>query len=348
MGSEASLAQTVKAVAATGNLSTGFREESLVHAVKDGADFIGCDGGSTDAGPYYLGSGKPRGPRDGVKRNLRLMLREALKADIPVIIGTAGHAGGRPHLEWTVGIVRELARENNWHFTLAAINSEVEKEVLAEALARREIAPLSPAPPFERDDILNAERFVAMMGIEPIQRALDAGAQVVIGGRCSDVAIYAALPVARGISRGVAFHAGKILECGAASAVQRPILTAWQRNWTRMASPSHLLTLIFTVRHRACRPILCMKRETLIISSSLEEPSIPATRNLRPQAIARCVSPAADSSRQPSTPCALKALPSSAIVRLWSLGSGIPWFYANWIAFFRLCAKWWSEKFRRI
>src|SRR5260370_14808291 len=118
-----------------------------------------------------------------------------------------------------------------------------------------------------------------------------------------------------------------------------PILTAWQRNWTRMASPSHLLTLIFTVRHRACRPILCMKRETLIISSSLEEPSIPATRNLRPHAISRCVSPAADSSRQPSTPCALKALPSSAIVRLWSLGSGIPWFYANWIAFFRLLPK---------
>src|SRR5437588_409339 len=202
----------IRAVAATGNLSTGFREESLVRAVAQGANFIGCDAGTTDSGPYYLGSGKPRGPREGVKRNLRLMLREALKADIPVIIGTAGHAGGRPHLKWTVEIVRELARENNWHFKLAAINSEIEKETLAEALGRKEIAPLSPAPPFERDNILNAERFVAMMGIEPIQRALEAGAQVVIGGRCSDVAIYAALPVARGIPRGIAFHAGKILE----------------------------------------------------------------------------------------------------------------------------------------
>src|SRR5581483_9736577 len=82
--------------------------------------------------------------------------------------------------------------------------------------------PLSPAPRLEQPDIFGAARFVAMMGIEPIQRALAAGAQVVIGGRCSDVAIYAALPVARGIPRGVAFHAGKILECGAASAVQRP------------------------------------------------------------------------------------------------------------------------------
>ena len=211
----------LKAVAATGNLSTGFREDTLIRAVKDGAHFVGCDAGTTDSGPYYLGSGKARGPREGVKRNIRLILREALNAGIPVIVGTAGHAGGRPHLEWTLDIVRELAKENDWHFKLAAIDSEVDKEVLAQALGRGEIAPLSPTPRLERDDILDAERFVAMMGIEPIQRALQAGAQVVIAGRCSDVAIYAALPVLQGIPKAVAFHAGKILECGAASAAQR-------------------------------------------------------------------------------------------------------------------------------
>ena len=215
------MTQKLKVVAATGNLSTGFREESLIRAVKDGARLVGCDAGTTDSGPYYLGSGKPRGPREGVKRNLRLILREALNAGIPVIVGTAGHAGGHPHLEWTLDIVRDLANEYNWHFKLAAIDSEVEKEDLAQALGRGEIAPLSPAPRLEREDILQAERFVAMMGIEPIQCALNAGAQVVIAGRCSDVAIYAAWPVLQGIPRAVAFHAGKILECGAASAAQR-------------------------------------------------------------------------------------------------------------------------------
>jgi Acyclic terpene utilisation family protein AtuA len=44
---------------------------------------------------------------------------------------------------------------------------------------------------------------------------------MVIAGRCSDVAIYAALPVMQGIPKHVAFHAGKILECGAASVAQR-------------------------------------------------------------------------------------------------------------------------------
>ncbi len=213
--------KTVRAVAATGNLSTGFREESLDLAVQQGADFVGCDAGSTDSGPYYLGSGNPRGPRQSVKRNLGLILRQTLRAGIPAIIGTAGHAGGRPHLEWTVDIVRELAREHDWHFKFAAIDSEIQPAILADALRREKLKPLSPAPFFDEEVIRQGRRFVAMMGIEPIQAALADGAKLVIAGRCSDVAIYAALPVLRGIPKHVAFHAGKILECGAASVAQR-------------------------------------------------------------------------------------------------------------------------------
>ena len=211
----------IRAVAATGNLSTGFREESLVRAVDQGAHFVGCDAGSTDSGPYYLGSGNPRGPRQAVKQNLALILRETLRAGIPAIVGTAGHAGGRPHLQWTVEIIRELAREHAWHFKLAAIDSEIEPAILASAFRKNEIKPLSPAPVFNEQVISQAKRFVGMMGIEPLQSALAGGAQVIIAGRCSDVAIYAALPVMRGIPKHVAFHAGKILECGAASVVQR-------------------------------------------------------------------------------------------------------------------------------
>jgi hypothetical protein len=75
----------IKAVAATGNLSTGFLEETLVRAVQQGARFIGCDAGTTDSGPYYRGSGNPRGPRERTKRNLRIMIREALSAASPVV-----------------------------------------------------------------------------------------------------------------------------------------------------------------------------------------------------------------------------------------------------------------------
>jgi hypothetical protein len=215
------MSKKVKAIAATGNLSTGFREETICRAAREGADFIGCDAGSTDSGPYYLGSGNARGAREVTKRNTGLILREALKADIPAIIGTAGYAGGRPHLEWMLDIVHELARDNQWHFKLAAIDSELDKEDLVKAFLAGEITPLDPAPQLDEDVIRGAERFVGMMGVEPFQRALRAGAQVVIGGRASDVAIYAALPLLRGIPPNVAYHAGKILECGAASVAQR-------------------------------------------------------------------------------------------------------------------------------
>jgi hypothetical protein len=211
----------IKAVAATGNLSSGFREETLVRAVEQGAHFIGCDAGTTDSGPYYLGSGNVRGPREGTKHNMRIMIQEGLKAGIPIIVGSAGHAGGRPHLDWTLEIVRELASENQWHFRLAAIDSEISKDTLCTALGDGRITPLSPAPEFSAKSIRQAQRFVAMMGIEPIQAALSAGAQVIIAGRCSDVAIFAALPVLQGIPKQVAFHAGKILECGSAAVAQR-------------------------------------------------------------------------------------------------------------------------------
>jgi hypothetical protein len=211
----------IRALAATGNISSGFKEETLVRGVEQGAHFIGCDAGTTDSGPYYLGSGNARGPRDGTKRNLRIMIREGLKAGIPVIVGSAGHAGGKPHLDWTLEIVRELAKENGWHFKLAAIDSEIPKETLANAYLHGLISSLNPAPQLDENLIRQATRFVAMMGIEPIQCALKSGAQVIIAGRCSDVAIYAALPVLEGIPKHVAFHAGKILECGSAAVAQR-------------------------------------------------------------------------------------------------------------------------------
>jgi hypothetical protein len=60
-----------------------------------------------------------------------------------------------------------------------------------------------------------------MMGEEPYLRALDNGAEVVLAGRSSDCAIFSGIPVRAGIPPGIAWHAAKILECGAASVEQR-------------------------------------------------------------------------------------------------------------------------------
>src|SRR3954462_997441 len=60
-----------------------------------------------------------------------------------------------------------------------------------------------------------------MQGPECFIDALEQGANVVIAGRTSDTSIFTAIPMMRDIPHGIAFHAAKILECGAASTVRR-------------------------------------------------------------------------------------------------------------------------------
>jgi hypothetical protein len=210
----------IKAVAATGQLGTGFKAHTLAAAAV-GADFIGCDAGSSDPGPYYLGSGQTQSSEQAVARDLELMISEGLKHGIPVLVGSAGTAGARPHLDRTVGIVRRLAEKNGWHFPLAVIDSEQSAERVAAAYESGALTPLNGAPDISPSSLRAAEHIVAMQGPECFIDALQQGASVVIAGRSSDTSIFAAIPMTRGIPAGIAFHAAKILECGAASVVER-------------------------------------------------------------------------------------------------------------------------------
>jgi hypothetical protein len=57
------------------------------------------------------------------------------------------------------------------------------------------------------------DRIVAVMGAEPIAAALKAGAEVVIAGRASDCALFAAPLLNAGMSPATAYYAGKLMEC---------------------------------------------------------------------------------------------------------------------------------------
>jgi hypothetical protein len=212
---------TVTAVAATGGLGSGYSEESLRTAVAAGADFIGCDAGSTDGGPYFLGAGLPKVSRVAYKRDLRPMMRQAVGNRIPLLMGTSGYAGARVHVEWAAGLVREVAAEEGLSFTMAVINSELDAGTIHAYRERGRIQPLSWAGELEPGTIDRARRIVAQMGSEPFEAALREGADVVVAGRASDPAIYAAVPRMRGLAGGPTWHAAKVLECGAACVEQR-------------------------------------------------------------------------------------------------------------------------------
>ncbi|HET7629381.1 MAG TPA: acyclic terpene utilization AtuA family protein [Bacillales bacterium] len=222
----------VKVLAATGLLGTGFLEASFERAMKLKPDVIGCDAGSTDPGPYYLGAGIPMSSREAVKRDLRIMISGGIKYGIPVLVGSAGTAGGRPHVDWTVEIVEEIATEDDLHFKLAVIQSEIEKETFADYWKNGKVKDLQPAPEITEKSIDSLERIVGLMGPEPYIHALKEGAQVVIAGRSSDISIYTAVPIMKGIGEGPAWHAAKVLECGTGSVEHRlypDCLMAWVR-----------------------------------------------------------------------------------------------------------------------
>jgi hypothetical protein len=201
-------------VAATGAVGAGVDRDSLFAALDAAPRFIAADAGTTDAGAFSLGSGETAFSRDAVKRDLSLMLQAGLSARIPVIVGSAGTAGADVHVDWVVDIVEEIARELGEELRGVAIYAEPTDAALAASLGAGRIRPLAHAPELGYDQLTRCRRVVAMMGVEPLQQALADDPQFIIAGRCSDAALYAALPLMHGFPAGPAWHAGKIVECG--------------------------------------------------------------------------------------------------------------------------------------
>lgn len=202
----------------SGILGYGFPRESFEAGLERAPDMIGVDGGSVDPGPYYLGSGLPLSSPMAMKRDLQLMLRGARSLRIPLVIGTAGGAGGEPHLQLTAQIVREIAREDGSTFRMALIHAEQDPHRLTAAYATGRISALRNAPQIDAGTFGRATRIVGMMGPEPFMAALDSGAEVILAGRSSDPAPWAGCAMRAGIPAAQAWFAGKMLECGAAAA----------------------------------------------------------------------------------------------------------------------------------
>jgi hypothetical protein len=225
--------QEVRVLSPTGACGAGYLESSFEAALALNPHIIGMDAGSTDPGPSYLGSGKFAFPRAAIKRDLRVALKGARRLDVPFIVGSAGTAGGDAQVDVFAEIIKEIAAEEGLSFKLALLHSEQEKTFVLQKLNEGRIKPLDPAPHLDEDVIQKSEHIVGMMGAEPFIEALKAGAQVIIGGRASDTAIFSSFPLMNGISPAMAWHAAKILECGAAAVVNRKTpdcMFAWVRN----------------------------------------------------------------------------------------------------------------------
>ncbi|HEX6967734.1 MAG TPA: acyclic terpene utilization AtuA family protein [Micromonosporaceae bacterium] len=207
----------MKIMSPTGHLGfTPLEKESFEAGLAERPSAIVADSGSADIGPYPLGADLAHSPTEWQRQDLEHCLLGARKLGVPLVIGSASDTGTDRGVDSYISIIRELAAEHGLApFRLAAIRSEIEPSRLAAALAQGcVISGLDGRPDADPDTIARTDHVVAVMGVEPIAAALSAGADVVICGRSSDSAIFAAVAESLGgLPRDTALLAGKLLEC---------------------------------------------------------------------------------------------------------------------------------------
>ncbi len=207
---------TLRIISPNGHL--GFaptKEESFWIGARTKPDYYCCDSGSDDIGPVPLGADKCASHPEWQKHDLELMLLASREQGVPMIIGSAGDTGTNSRVDMYVEFIRELAKKHNMKkFKLAYFYSEVDKDYLRKKMETGEtIEGLDSRPNLTFEDLDKTDRIVAVAGVHPYIKALEMGADVIIGGRSSDCAIFAAPAIYEGFPENIAYYCGKVLEC---------------------------------------------------------------------------------------------------------------------------------------
>lgn len=207
--------RSVAIVVPAGVLGAGVIADQVERGLATGASAIAIDAGSTDSGPAYLATATSKMSRDAIRRDLRILMAARQKWDVPLLIGSCGTCGADAAVDWTAAIVAELAAELGQSPRVVRLYSEQSADRLNAKVASGQTRPLAPMGPLAETTLDACDHIVALMGHEPFSRAVHDGAEIVLGGRTTDTAVIAAVPLLMGCPPGPAWHAGKIAECGA-------------------------------------------------------------------------------------------------------------------------------------
>ncbi|KAL2784104.1 hypothetical protein BJX66DRAFT_348642 [Aspergillus keveii] len=196
-------------------LGYGYRAEHFWHGIETFAPkAIIVDSGSTDGGPYKLGLNKMTCGRESYIRDLTPILQACFYKKIQVLIGSVGGDGSDSHVQEMLGIVREIADKEGFSFNIATINAGFGRGLLTERIEGTEVGPCGPV---EELTVESAERAIDIVA----QMALESHPDIILGGRSYDPAPFAAFSIYHGVEAGVAWHMGKIMECGGICAVPK-------------------------------------------------------------------------------------------------------------------------------
>lgn len=206
----------VKILCPTGHLSfTPLEKDSFLLGCAENPDFIVADAGSCDMGPRPLGADQHVSLESWQRHDLEVMLVQSRKLGVPMIVGSASDTGTDRGVDQFVALIRDIAAEHRLApFKLAAIYAEQSIEELKRKVAGgARIEGLDGRAEADLAVLDRTTRVVAVMNAEPIRAALADGADVVVAGRSSDCALFAAPLLHAGFGPAIAYYTGKLMEC---------------------------------------------------------------------------------------------------------------------------------------
>jgi hypothetical protein len=190
------------------------REGSFNIGVTAEPDMIACDSGSSDCGPVPLGSDSSTSPLGWQTHDLEVMLVASRRLGVPMMIGSAGDTGTNSRVDRYIRIIQELAVKHKLpRFKLGYFYSDVSKDLVRRKIEQGDaVEGLDGRSNLSLAELDATDRIVAVAGVHPFIKLLDMGADVIIGGRSSDCAIFAAPAIRNGYPEALAYY-GKIMEC---------------------------------------------------------------------------------------------------------------------------------------
>ena len=207
--------EKTKVLVPSGVLGLGFDNNAFENGLKLSPDIISIDGGSTDSGPFSLGTGTSKYSRSSIKSEWKRLMIGRAKLNIPLIIGSCGTCGTNNMVDWMEEITIEIANELNQKLKIAKLYCEISKKELKKKFKNKQIHQLDPPVQLNEDKIDRMAHIVALAGAEQIQNAIKTDADIILAGRTTDTAIISALPLMKGANIGSSWHGAKVAECGA-------------------------------------------------------------------------------------------------------------------------------------
>ena len=156
-------------------LGLGFSEKALESGLKRNPDIISIDGGSTDSGPFYLGTGTTKYSEEICKKEWRVLMQARHRLNIPLMIGSCGTCGTNSMVDWMFQLTLEIAKDLGQDLKIVRVYCEREKDALLTAFRSNALKPLNPILSISEEEIGSFSNIVALAGAEVFQSAINQG-----------------------------------------------------------------------------------------------------------------------------------------------------------------------------